>query len=279
MVNWLLGVILGIVQGISEWLPISSKTQIIFASTYFFGLPFSEAYALGLFLEVGTFFAALYYFRREVLRVLKALVGKGDEDSRLMLKFLVIVTVVTAILGVGIYKAVSETVSGPVLGVPMIALGCILIGDGVLIKVAKGRYTPKKGIRELSLRDMVIVGVAQGVAALPGVSRSGATVSALLLLGVRPDESFRLSFIALIPASIGATATTILVSHLQVGSALATVGYTSVLLAIIVTFAIGVSFIGVLLRAANSNKIALLTFSLGVIAIFSGVASLLVGAG
>ena len=279
MVNWLLGIVIGLVQGISEWLPISSKTQIIFASTYFFSLSFDDAYALGLFMEVGTFFAALFYFRREVWRVVKALVGSGDEESRLMLKFLVVVTVVTAILGVAIYKTVSSTVTGPVLGAPMIALGCVLIADGVLIKVARGRYTPKKGIKELKMRDLLIVGVAQGIAAFPGVSRSGATVSALLLLGVRPDESFRLSFMALIPASIGATLTTVLLTHMQIRSALATVGYSSIFVAILVTVMVGVGFIRVLLKAADSNKIVILTVTLGALAIFSGVASFLVGAG
>ncbi len=276
--NWLLGLVLGLVQGVSEWLPISSKTQVILVSTYFFNLDFAEAYALGLFMEIGTFFAALWYFRVEAWRVLKALVGRGDEESRLMLKFLVVVTLITAVLAVAIYKAVSQTVTGPVLGVPMIALGCVLLADGALITIAKGRRNPSKGLKELSLRDMALVGLAQGVAAFPGVSRSGATVSALLLLGVKPDESFRLSFIALIPASIGATAATVLLTHTQIRSALSTVTPEVVLFAILVTIVVGVSFIRVLLRVADSRRIALLTFALGALAILGGAAALLVSA-
>ncbi|HMD79212.1 MAG TPA: undecaprenyl-diphosphate phosphatase [Nitrososphaerales archaeon] len=279
MTNWLIGVILGVVQGISEWLPISSKTQIIIASTFLFPglLSFSQAYAFGLFLEAGTFFAALFYFRSEVWRVLKALVGRGDEEGRLLLKYLVIVTLITAVLGVAIYKVVSETVSGPVLGVPMLALGCILIGDGILIKLAKGRFVPRKGLKELSLRDLVIIGLAQGVAALPGVSRSGATVSAMLLLGVKPEDSFRLSFIALIPASVGATAVTVLLSTTQISSVVSIVSPQAIAIAILVTVLIGVGFIRILLKAAGSSKIALLTFSLGVLAVFSGATTLLLG--
>jgi len=277
--NWLLGIVLGFVQGISEWLPISSKTQVIFASTYFFGLTFSEAYAFGLFLEAGTFVAAVYYFRNEVWGVLRALVGKGNEEERRLLKFLVVVTAFTAIVGVVIYKFVSEALSGPVLGLPMVALGSILIGDGILISLAKGRFVPKKGLKDLRTRELVVLGIVQGVAALPGVSRSGATVSAMLLLGINPEDSFKLSFLALIPASLGAAGVTILFSNLQLGAVVSIVGIPVILIAILVSIFIGVVFIRLLLRFAGSRRIALLTISLGILAVFSGVASFLTGAG
>ena len=282
MTNWFLGIILGIVQGVSEWLPISSKTQVIIASNFMFGLSLSQGYALGLFLEAGTFIAAIYYFRKEVWKVLKALVGKGDDEGRLMLKFLVIVTLFTALVGVAIYATVSpasESVTGPVLGIPMIVLGVILIGDGILISLAKGRSVPTKGLKDLSTRDLVAVGIVQGIAAFPGVSRSGVTVSSMLLLGINPRDSFRLSFLALIPASIGATGVTALLSRSQLSTAVTTIGVPVILLSIVVTVAIGILFIRALLRFAGSQKIALLTISLGVLAIASGVASILVGAG
>ena len=66
MSNSLLRIILGGNQGISDWLPVSSKTQIILTSQYLLGLDFQQAYAFGLFLEIGTAFAAIIYFRREV---------------------------------------------------------------------------------------------------------------------------------------------------------------------------------------------------------------------
>ncbi len=283
MTNWLYGVLLGVVQGISEWLPISSKTQVIIASSFLYpSLPLSQAYAFGLFLEIGTFFAALLYFRREVWMVLKSLVGRGTDEGRLLLKFLVVVTAITAVIGVVIYKtvleAVSETSPGSVFGIPMIVLGCILIGDAVLIRFARGKYVPHRGLGDLSLRDYIVIGVAQGIAALPGVSRSGATVSIMLLLGIRPNESFRLSFLALIPASVGATAVTVLLSGSDISSVMSTVTVPVIAVAVLLTVAIGVLFIGVLLKAAGSSKIALLTFALGVLAIFSGLTSLLTGA-
>jgi undecaprenyl-diphosphatase len=279
MSNWFLGIILGVVQGVSEWLPISSKTQVIIASNFLFGLSFSQGYALGLFLEAGTFVAALYYFRREVLMVLKALVGRGTDEGKLLLKFLVVVTIFTAVVGVLIYRSVSESYSGPVLGIPMIALGCVLIADGILITLARSRYAPTKGLKDLRLRDIIIIGLVQGVAAFPGVSRSGATVSAMLLLGINPRDSFKLSFLALIPAAVGAAGVTLIFSPDQISMATSAVGWSVILLSIMVTVLIGIVFIRLLLRVAGSNRIALLTLSLGALAIFSGVVSLLVGAG
>jgi undecaprenyl-diphosphatase len=274
-----LGVLLGIVQGISEWLPISSKTQVIIASSYLFGLTFEEGYALGLFLEAGTFIAAIVYFRVQVYGVLKALIGRGDQEDRTLLKFLVIATAVTAVLGVVIYKVVSESVTGPALGIPMIILGCILIGDGILITLARGRRTPTKGLADLKNRDIVIIGIAQGIAAFPGVSRSGATVSAMLLMGVKPEDSFKLSFLALIPASVGAAGVTVLLSGVKLGVVVDVLTLPVILLSILVTIAIGLVLIRTLLRFAGSSRIALLTLALGALAIFSGITSIYFGAG
>ena len=279
MSNWPLGVLLGIVQGISEWLPISSKTQVIIVSNFLFGLSFTQAYALGLFLEAGTFIAALYYFRKEVWKVLRSLVGRGDAEGRVLLKFLVVVTALTAVIGVVIYKSVSESYAGPVLGIPMIALGCVLIGDALLITVARSKYRPTKKLNDLSLRELIAIGIVQGVAAFPGVSRSGVTVSSMLLLGINPRDSFRLSFLALIPASIGAAGTTLVLSPHQISTAIDAVGTSTILLSIVVAVLVGIASIRLLLRAAGSRRIALLTASLGALAIFSGVASILVGAG
>jgi undecaprenyl-diphosphatase len=277
LTNWLLGVVLGVVQGVSEWLPISSKTQVILASTFLFNLGIKEAYALGLFLEAGTFVAALYYFRREAWDVLRALVGKGDEEGRALLKFLLIVTALTAVVGVSIYVTALSSISGAVVGVPMLLLGAILIADGVIVKLARGRRTPTRGLSDLKMKDLVIIGIVQGIAALPGVSRSGVTVSAMLLLGVNARDSFRLSFLALIPASIGAAGVTVVLSPVDVGGAISTIGYPSILLAIAVSIVIGVLFIRLLLRAAGSQRIALLAFGLGVLAILSGVVSIVSG--
>ncbi len=197
----------------------------------------------------------------------------------MLLKFLLIATAITAVLGIAIYKVVSDWAKGPALGVPMIILGCVLVGDGILITLARGRRTPTKGLADLRNRDIVIIGIVQGIAAFPGVSRSGMTVSAMLLMGVKPEESFRLSFLALIPASIGATGVTMLLSNASIGSVVDTLTFPVVLLMILVAALVGLVSVRTLLKAAGSKRIALLTFVLGALAILSGITSIYFGAG
>lgn len=277
--NWALyGIVLGLVQGVSEWLPISSKTQIMFVSTYLFGLTFGAAYAFGLFLEFATLAAAVIYFRREVWGVLKALALKGTEEDRLLLKFLLVVTLVTAIVAVPIYLYFSS-ISGPVVGVPMIALGLVLVADGLLIKAARGKYAPHKDLSSLSLRDLVIIGIAQGLAALPGVSRSGITVSAMLLLGVRPKDAFRLSFLALIPAALGASALSLLASRHEIEAALSLLSASGIAAAVVVATVVSLFTINALLRLASGKAVVPLVVGLGALAVLGGIVGVLTGYG
>jgi len=100
--NELYAILLGLVQGISEWLPISSKTQVLFASTILFSLPLGVAYAFGLFMEVGSIGSAVVYFRRDIRSVFK--------DRRLLV-FLIVVTVFTGIVGAPLYYLTDKILS------------------------------------------------------------------------------------------------------------------------------------------------------------------------
>ena len=272
------GILLGVVQGISEWLPISSKTQVLIVSSLLLGLSFNEGYALGLFLEIGSFVAATIYFRREVWLVLKSLVGRGTPDGLLLLKYLVVLTLITGVMGIVIYVSVSSLNLRSAIGVPMVVLGAILILDGLLITVSRSRFTPRLDLQSMKLKHLVVVGFAQGLAAFPGVSRSGVTVSSMLLLGTDGKDAFRLSFLALIPASIGATIVTLLFSRHQIVSSLALLSPATVLVAIAVTAVVGLATIRWLLGVASTGRISALVFALGALAIVGGLIGILFGA-
>ncbi|WP_016732418.1 undecaprenyl-diphosphate phosphatase [Saccharolobus islandicus] len=267
----LIGVILGIVQEISEWIPISSKTQVLIVSSSLLGLSFSVAYSFGLFMEIGTIAAAIIYFRREISGLLKALVRMSSRrEDYLLLKFLVIVTIITGLMGVPLYLFV---ISLPILGLPMTVLGVVLLTDGIIIYLSRKNYISRKGLHDLRLRDIIIVGIAQGLAALPGVSRSGITTSALILLGVKPEEAFKLSFISLIPAALGAIGVTVLFSKHEVSQAVHSVSLSGLLISIVVATFVSIFFINALLRFARTNKVVVLVIILGIIAIISGILS------
>jgi len=260
--NLLYSIIVGLVQGVSEWLPISSKTQVLFVSTILFGLPLNVAYAFGLFMEVGSLFSATFYFRKEILSLLR--------DKKLLV-YLLVVTVVTGIEGVPLYLISDQLLRGAYnLGLPMMLLGAFLIADGIYIRYSRRR--PRTGtLAEMSLKQYVVVGLAQGFAALPGVSRSGMTVSTLLFMGVDPKEAFRLSYLAYIPAALGGILTTVLFSRSELNSALSNFDSVGISAAVITAALVGVFAISALLRFARRNDVWKVTLILGGLAFAIGV--------
>jgi undecaprenyl-diphosphatase len=263
-VNPFFAVLLGLVQGVSEWLPISSKTQVLFASTFLFSLPLAVAYAFGLFMEIGSLGSAIAYFRKDLWFLF---------NDRKLLVYLLIVTAFTAIVGVPLYYLTDKVLaSNPYnVGIPMILLGLVLIGTGFYIRYSRVKPRLVAGLEEMKLKNYVIVGIAQGIAALPGVSRSGMTVSTMLLMGVKPEQAFRLSYLAYIPASLGAFFVTLLLSRSQVDTAIQTVEPTGVLIAILTAAIVGVFVISYLLKFAKRSRIYMIDLALGSVALVVGI--------
>ncbi|HEX9197535.1 MAG TPA: undecaprenyl-diphosphate phosphatase [Candidatus Bathyarchaeia archaeon] len=269
--NELYAILLGLVQGVSEWLPISSKTQVLFASTLLFSLPLAVAYAFGLFMEIGSLGSALVYFRRDIHSLF--------HDRRLVV-YLLVVTVVTGLVGAPLYYLTDKVLStSPYnIGIPMVLLGLVLIGTGFYIRYSRAKLRPVAGLEEMRLKNYVMVGIAQGIAALPGVSRSGMTVSTMLLMGVKPEQAFRLSYLAYIPASLGAFLVTLILSRSQVDTAIQVVEPTGILIAIATSAAIGIVVISYLLKFAKTSRIYMIDFVLGVIALVLGIIATLYAA-
>ena len=276
----IIGAIIGIVQGVSEWLPISSKTQVLVASNYLLGLNFQQAYTFGLFMEIGTVIAAVIYFRRDLALVVRALFGSKDTAGRRLLAFLVVSIIMTGIIGTPLYL-IADSITGFSISIPMLVIGAVLIGDALLIRYSRkqaGRVN-KKQLSNLRLRDYALIGIAQGIAALPGVSRSGITTSALLLMDVEADQAFRLSFLTGIFASVAAFGLTLVATKVNVSAAVTSIGVSGLAVAILVSIVISLFLIDFLLKIASRSKIVYLVAALGVIAIFSGVISMFTGIG
>jgi len=259
--NVLYSILIGIVQGVSEWLPISSKTQVLLVSNYLFALPVAVGLAFGLFMEVGSLASASIYFRRDIISLL---------HDRKLLAYLVVVTFFTGLIGVPLFLVAERLLSSVEgTGIPMVVLGVVLIFDSVYIRYS--RLTPRlAGLKDMKLKHYIAIGIAQGIAALPGVSRSGMTVSTMLFMGVDPRDAFRLSYLAYIPASLGAFATTILLSRSEINTAVAAVDPAGILLAIITAALIGLVVIAAALRFAKRNNIYVVTLVVGVLAIIIG---------
>lgn len=273
-------VIIGLVQAISEWLPISSKTQVLIASQYLLNLSFTQAYTFGLFMEIGTVVAAILYFRKEVWTLLRVLFMKDKStEGRNLFKYVLIATIATGIIGTPLY-ILSDSLTSVPLGIPMMIIGLVLIGDAVVIRhsrIKQREGTNTRKFKDLGLKEYIVIGFMQGLAALPGVSRSGITTSTLLLMKVEPDESFRLSFVIGIFAAIAAFSLTIIKSRANVMAALSQIGITGMLVAIVVAAVVSLFLIDFLIKIAGKSKIVYLTAALGIIAISGGIIYMVFG--
>ncbi len=195
--------IFGIIQGIAEWLPVSSEGAIILVKKAFFHDTSTLDIIIKqvLFLHLGTFLAALVYFRKDVYILWNALLNMkhAPEREKKVLLFLLTAMIISGLLGgtlitflIYLEKALAGTTKWLILGVG----GLLFITAFLQLRIKKG------GVRQstdLRLTDSIIVGIAQGFAVLPGLSRSGLTVAALLLRKITETEALRLSFLLSLP--------------------------------------------------------------------------------
>lgn len=200
-------VILGMIQGIAEWLPVSSEGMMILVMTHFFGdtRGVDALIKQALLLHMGTLLAAVIYFRRDLLVLCKSLLRykTADEETRKTVSFLVTATLISGALGFILLQSLTY-ISGlfplPSRFINLLVGGCLLVTGYLELRSKHGGY---RGAADLNIKDGVWLGIAQGFAAFPGLSRSGLTVSVLLLRKVRKIQSLRLSFLLSIPIVLG----------------------------------------------------------------------------
>ncbi|MFH1461296.1 MAG: undecaprenyl-diphosphate phosphatase [Patescibacteria group bacterium] len=195
-------IILGIVQGIAEWLPVSSEGLLVLIKTNFFaGAGMEGLIKQALFLHLGTFLAALFYFRKDVGAFLKTLISyrSADQKKKKLFNFLLISTIITGLLGYSLLKLFVGLESHLELTGKIITLliGLLLIVNAFFQLKAKNQGF--KQIRDLKIGDSVLLGMMQGLAVLPGLSRSGLTVSSLLLKRFDETVALKLSFLMSLP--------------------------------------------------------------------------------
>ncbi len=196
--------VLGILQGLGEFLPISSSGHLIVAP-WLFGWP-DSGLSFDVALHMGTLLAVAAAFWRDWLKLIEAFlrsVPKGrmlaDPDSRLLV-YLALATVPGALAGLLLEKWAETVFRAPGLVAGMMAmLGLILwLAD------RRANRIPGDDDHHVSLRDALIIGFAQALAIVPGTSRSGATISAALFLGHQREEAARFSFLLALPITAGA---------------------------------------------------------------------------
>ena len=235
-------IILAIIQGITEWLPISSSGHLVLAQQYL-GLKASVFFDVTL--HVGTLIVVLVQFWKDITKILKAFFKLDFKTNEGKLALHVIAgSIPTALIGFLFRNAIKNLFSN------LYAVGLAFLGTGVLLYLSKLQKTKNKSLNSV---DALLIGTAQGVALIPGVSRSGATIATGLLLKVKKERVFLFSFLLYIPAVIGAT----LVEGVdEWGNLLAgNIDVAMILLGLVVTIIVSFVFIRLLLRVLLKEKL------------------------
>ncbi len=196
-------IVLGVIQGITEWIPVSSEGMFVLAKVKFFhsSLNMQDLILQSLFLHLGTLLAALVYFRKEISSLLKAvfLFSKATPETKNTFLFLFLTTLISGILGAIVLWCVKHFSiyfegSGKVL---TILISILLIVTAAL--QMRSKEEGKKDAKGLKPMDGIALGLVQGIAVLPGLSRSGTTIACLLMKGFDKTVALRLSFLMSMP--------------------------------------------------------------------------------
>ena len=193
--DWLQAVILALVQGLTEFLPISSQAHLVLWSLFtgqgYQGLDFD------IVLHAGSLVAVVAYFRKTLFDLARdwlaaVFAGRHSADSRLAW-LIIVATTPAGILGL-LFKDLAEHA----LRSPLI-IALALIGFGLLLGLADWRFRGDRDEHSLGFKDAVIIGLAQAIALIPGTSRSGITMTAALFLGLSREAAARFSFLLSVP--------------------------------------------------------------------------------
>lgn len=202
MIDLLKAVVLGVIQGLTEFLPISSSAHLrIFPELFGWGDPGAAFTAV---IQIGTELAVLIYFRKDIWRIGSAWVRslfqpefRGTLDAR-MGWFIIVGSLPIVVLGVLLKDVIERDFRN------LWIIGCTLIVLGIVLGVADRVGRTDRTLAKITLKDAVLMGAAQAMALIPGVSRSGATISMGRFLGFDREAATRFAFLLAIPAVVGA---------------------------------------------------------------------------
>ena len=209
--NFIQSILMGIVQGLSEFLPISSSAHLVFTSNFYKvikGLEIvqesNEEIFFDIMLHFGTLIAVLIYFRKEIFEILKALFNSlktkdfTDKNTKMGL-YILLGTIITVIVAFPMEIVAEKLVYSPSI------VGILLIITGFILFYSEYRSKKTATKSEIDLKSSIMIALAQGLAVLPGFSRSGWTIATGLFNGLDRLTSAKYSFLLSIPIILGAS--------------------------------------------------------------------------
>ncbi|MGB5911906.1 MAG: undecaprenyl-diphosphate phosphatase [Promethearchaeia archaeon] len=265
-------IIIAILQGLFEWLPISSSGQVMIISLGFLNILPAEAFSLSIWLHLGTTFAVIIKFRKDYMNITKAFMPNRFNSNSIDIKkrnWLIFSTIGTAITALPLYFLFKIIVVGEFTAVQgdllTLIISALLIITGIVLLRIKKIYgtkiidnTQDKDI----MKDSFIAGLFQGCAILPGISRSGFTVSTILFEKYEHENALKLGFLMSVPVAIAS----IIVDILFGGSVFGILDPLTIVIITIVSFIIGYLSMELLLRISKKIQFGYFIILYGIIA-------------
>lgn len=234
MIEWLKIIILAIVQGVTEWLPVSSSGHLVLFEKI---MNYDASVMFDVALHFGTLMAVFVYFGKDIVDILEAFLKREWKSENAKMGFLLIIATVPATIIGYTFRSAFESAFD--------SLGLVAIGFGItglILFIASLDFGNNKSTP--SWMDSLKIGFAQAVAIFPGISRSGSTISAGLLTGLNEKSAMKFSFLMSIPVIFGA-------GILEIGNNALP---KELIWATLVSFAIGIVSIHFLLKVVSKNK-------------------------
>ncbi|MEJ3655855.1 undecaprenyl-diphosphate phosphatase [Actinomycetes bacterium KLBMP 9759] len=246
--SWLEVLVLGLVQGLTEFLPISSSAHLRIVSEVFFGRDAGAAFTAVT--QLGTELAVIIFFAKDIWGLLVTWVrGMFDAEVRKEPDYRLAWLVIVGTIPIGVLGLVFEDqIQTAARNLWLIA--CTLIGFGLLLGLAEKVGEQRIELRRMKVADGIILGLAQAMALIPGVSRSGGTITAGLFLGFTRTAAVRYSFLLAIPAVVAS-------GIFQIPDVFAGDGPSGIQMAVatVIAFAVGYASIAWLLRYVEKHSV------------------------
>lgn len=194
--DYIIAFFLGIIQGLTEFLPVSSSGHLeivkgIFKTDY----EAKESLVMTVVLHFATALSTLFIFKNDILKILKGVFTKKINEEKIFALKIIISMIPAVIIGLFFEEIIEQFFNGQ-----LILVGFMLILTGFLLFLAD---KAKQTLNEISYLNSLIIGIAQAIAILPGISRSGATIATSVILGIDKSSSAKFSFLMVVPLIFG----------------------------------------------------------------------------
>lgn len=253
-------IVLGVIQGLTEFLPVSSSGHLELAKAWFGNnsVP-EESMRFTVLVHAATALSTLVVYRKEVADIFKGLFAfKNNEELWFSIKIIVSM-VPAAVVGVLFNDEIESLFSGQVM-----LVGAMLAVTGLLLFLAdKAKETDRK----VTVFNAAIIGVAQAIAILPGISRSGATISTSVLLGIDKTEAARFSFLMVVPLILGKISKDIMDGAFTGGAADNTLALAAGFIAAFITGLVACTWMISLVKKSRLTYFSYYCFAVGIISI------------